>query len=128
MIKRKGRAWNGIKPVRLPIKKKVFNLIEYRDIDGISTEELTKALKIKIHSLSARLAELEQDGKIYQAAKISKENEVYTVWKATPLNLIELRRAENWNKRFSLWIGKGLNNGFLTRSELKHIDRSLKLF
>lgn len=132
MIARKGRAYKAGKRKRQTQAEKVFNWIrqatENTTQKGISTDRLVKVTGLKIHSLSARLSELEQDGKIYQKAKHGAKGVVYTVWSETPPELVELRRAENWNKRLALWIGKGLKNGFLTKNELKYIDRTGRLF
>lgn len=132
MIERKGIAYRKGKAKRQTQLEKVFEFIQARTVNpiknGVSTDELVKLTKLKIHSLSARLADLEQDGLIYQNAKHSKDGVTFTVWKTTPPELVELRRAENWNKRLALWIGKGLKNGFITKAELRYIERTGKLF
>lgn len=132
MLKRKGRAYKAGKQKRKTQEERVLELIQlYTENDpqkGISTDRLVSKTKLKIHSLSARLSELEQDGKIYQKARHNLEGVTYTVWSATPPELVELRRAENWNKRLALWIGKGLKNGFISKNELRFIERTGKLF
>lgn len=132
MIERKGRAYKNGKENRKTQKEKVFGLINictYEGIlDGIDTDELVKLSGLKIHSLSARLSELEQDGRIYQNAKHSENGVTYTVWKATPLEMVENRRAENWNKRQAIWINKGIKNGFISKKELLLISTQSKLF
>lgn len=132
MIARKGVVYRAGKRKRQTQAEKVFIHIqkatEEAEQKGISTDRLVKVTRLKIHSLSARLSELEQSGRIYQKARHGLNGVTYTIWSETPTELIEARRAENWNKRFSLWLGKGLKNGFITKAELKLIDRTGRLF
>lgn len=132
MLERKGRAYKKGNIKRKSQVERVFDLIkqasEKAEQKGISTDQLVKRARLQIHSLSARLAELEQEGKIYQKAKHGANGLIYTVWAETPADLVGLRRAENWNKRLSIWLGKGLKNGFITKKEFSLIDRQNKLF
>jgi predicted transcriptional regulator len=132
MLERKGRAYKKGKSKRKSQAEKVLEIIQFYTKEepqhGISTDRLVEKTGLKIHSLSARLSELEQDGKIYQKAKHDLDGTTYTVWSETPADLIGLRRAENWNKRMALWLGKGLKNGFITQKEFRVIDKQNTLF
>lgn len=129
MIERKGRAYKNGKENRKTQREKVFELIKrFTDTsDGILTQTLVNITGIKIHSLSARLAELEQAGEVYQRVYL-KNNSSFTIWKSTPPELVEKRRAENWNKRQAIWINKGIKNGFISKKELLLISTQSKLF
>lgn len=122
---RKKDAFEQIKPQRKTLKEKVLEAIH--DNNGLTTYGLVSVLGLKIHSLSARLAELEQDGLIYQSDKI-EGNKTFTFWNVTPYDLIEAYKANDWNKRGLIWLQKGLKNEFITKKELDVLKKQSKLF
>lgn len=122
---RKKDAYEQIKPQRKSLKEKVLEAIH--DNKGLTTYELVNKLSLKIHSLSARLAELEQDGLIFQSDRIIGEK-TFTFWNVTPYDLIEAYKVNDWNKRGLIWLQKGLNNGFITKKELDLLKKQSKLF
>lgn len=124
---RKGTAYRKGKEKRKSLREKVFDLIQEKG--EISTSEISETMGVKIHSISGRLSELEERGLIYQKGqKHHKEQEAYTVWQITPVELIEQRKAENWNKRMVIWLQKGLNNGFINKKQFSELDKQGKLF
>ena len=122
---RKGRVYKRHKATRKTQRERILILISEKEIDTIS---VAKKMKLTNQIASARLSELEQLGLIYQKAKHRDDGRVCTIWKTTPSELVELRRNENWNKRFAIWISKGLKNGFISNKELRYIERTGKLF
>tara|TARA_R110000772_G_scaffold382_4_gene1372 strand:- start:1498 stop:1872 length:375 start_codon:yes stop_codon:yes gene_type:complete len=123
---RKGTTFRKNKDVRKSQREKVFDYIKKGEA---STQEIQFGTRIKIHSLTGRLAELEQDGLIYQRGKfIPEKGQPFTIWSATPYELIPLRKAENWNKRLILWLEKGKRNGFVTQKELNELKRQTVIF
>lgn len=127
---RKGTAFRKKKSTRVTIRQRVFNAIKEKR-GGVSTHELRMLLGIQIHSISGRLSELEQAGLIYQkgvSLDLHNGRMNCTIWQATPKNLIEARKQENWNKRLILWLEKGKRNGFVSKKELNGIKSQTTLF
>jgi len=73
----------------------VFKAIE--DNPCISTDQLKHGLQIKSETLSARLSQLEDDGRIFASSMKGK----YSQWLKTPLDHIEIRRQKVHYKKFT---------------------------
>lgn len=128
MDMRKGAAFRRRKKERELIREKVFRIVQESKY-GVDTHEIARRARMKIHCISGRLSELEQEGRIYQRARVYKEQRhSCTIWQVTPAELIEARRAEVWNRRFLLWMEKGVRNGFVTRKDLDKVKKQATLF
>ncbi len=124
---RKGTAFRKHKATRVNQCEKVLNLI--KDAGKITTYDLYKVSGMKHESVAGRLADLEQAGLIYQSGAFVPEiGRPCTIWKATPAELVEARKVENWNKRLVLWLEKGKRNGFVTAKELNVLKKQSSLF
>lgn len=124
---RKGTAYRKNKELRKRQKEQVFDFIKASE--SVTTYDLYKAMNFKQSSVTGRLSELEQEGLIYQKGKFIPEiGRPCTTWGATPSELIEARKNENWNKRLTLWLQKGKNNGFVTNKELNQLKAQHTLF
>ena len=122
---RKKTAFRKLKKLRENQETRVYNAIKRSG--NASTYELYGWLRIGKSSITGRLSDLEQKGLIYQ--QIRKEGyKTVTEWRATPSQLVDLRRAENWNKRAQIWFTKGVKNGFITNEEVKQFKKQSKLF
>ena len=125
---RKGTAFRKGKDQRKLLKEVVFEAIQKED-KGIHTSELLFSTGLKHQTLTARLSDLEQEGRIYQKGIFSTDKQrSFTIWQVTPTELIDRRKEENWNKRLLLWLNKGKRNGFVTQKELDQLKKQTKIF
>lgn len=122
---RKKTAFRKLKKTRETQEKRVYNAIVR--MGEASTYQLYNCLKMGRSSVTGRLSDLEQKGLIYQQVR-REDDRTMTEWRVTPPQLIELRRAENWNKRQQIWFLKGVKNGFISKDEVKQFKKQNKLF
>lgn len=77
-----------------------------------------------LSTVSRRLAELENDGLVFQTGSTVKVNDtMYGIYKLTPSHEIETRRFNRWHSRRIDWIQQGLNFGYITKEESKLLDK-----
>lgn len=125
---RKGTAFRKGKTQRKTIRQVVFEIVKGAKY-GVDTHEVARLAGRKIHSISGRLSELEQEGVIYQKARVYKElRQSCTVWQVTPKELIEARRVEVQNRRLERWMNAGVKNGFVSRVQASRIKAQPTLF
>ena len=124
---RKGATFRKFKKERETLREKVFSFIQKNE--PICTNDVIVRLRMKHQTATARLSELEQEGRIYQRGVIKKENKrAHTIWGITPLELVQVRKVENWNKRLNLWLAKGQRNGFVAKKDLANLKKQNVLF
>jgi predicted transcriptional regulator len=111
------------KAKRQGIKEKVLKCF---DKDNFWTSfELQMQLGYKdLTTVSRRMAELENDGLIYQTGSTVKANEnIYAIYKLTPFEEIADKRFKRWKSRRIDWIKQGLNFGYITKEESQVLDK-----
>jgi hypothetical protein len=113
---------------RESLRSKILNVFINDDI--LTSLEVQKKLGLReLVTVTRRMAELENDGFIYQTGSSIKVNDThYAIYKLTSPNEIEAKRVERWKSRRIDWLQQGVNFGYITKDEMKDliISQALK--
>jgi hypothetical protein len=113
---------------RETIREKLLSC--FKDVNVWTSFELQMHLGYKdLTTVSRRLAELENDGLIFQTMEIEIVNgNSYAIYKLTPSLEIEEKRYNRWKSRRIDWLQQGVNFGYITKDEkyLLLINEALK--
>ena len=103
------------KSKRETIKEKVLNCFS-KDNYWTSFEIQMFLNYRELTTVSRRMAELENDGLIYQTGSSKKTNgNHYAIYTKTPAEEIEARKLNRWNERKADWIQQGINFGYINK-------------
>lgn len=104
------------KSKRETIKEKVLSCFD-KDKNWTSFEIQMFLDYRELTTVSRRMAELENDGLIYQTGSSIKTNgNHYAIYMKTPAEQIEAQRLKRWNERKADWIQQGINFGYIDKN------------
>lgn len=97
MSEKRFEAFQATLPKIGSTKRKIFDLIQ-KSSSGVTIEQISATLNIKLSTVSARVSDLERDGLIYP---IYKKKATHSIYIATPEDEIVVRRAFFIDKRIN---------------------------
>ena len=111
------------KAKRESLRNKVLSC--FNTVDTWTSFELQMHLGLsELVMVTRRMAELENDGLIYQTGSVEKVNDtIYAIYKLSAPHEIEEKRFNRWKSRRIDWINQGLNFGYITKEESKLLDK-----
>ena len=113
------------------VKKKQRESLRNKVLSCFNTVDVWTSFEIQMHlglselvKVTRRMAELENDGLIYQTGSIEKTNGTfYAVYKLSKPFEIEEKRFKRWQTRRLEWIQQGINFGYITKEESQTLNK-----
>lgn len=90
------------------VKEKVYDTIKVRPM--INTSVLKDVLRLKHQTLTARLSDLQDEGRINDMGTDGK----YSMWAIVPADFVESYKQGRKLKKFQQWLNKGIKDYDLT--------------
>jgi hypothetical protein len=113
------------------VKKKQRESLRNKVLSCFNTVDVWTSFEIQMNlglselvKVTRRMAELENDGLIYQTGSIEKTNGTfYAVYKLSKPFEIEEKRFKRWQTRRLEWIQQGINFGYITKEESQTLNK-----
>ena len=113
------------------VKKAKRESLRNKVLSCFNTVDVWTSFEIQMHlglselvMVTRRMAELENDGLIYQTGSIEKTNDTfYAVYKLSKPSEIEEKRFKRWQTRRLEWIQQGINFGYITKEESQTLNK-----
>lgn len=112
-------------------KKAKRESLRNKVLSCFNTVDVWTSFEVQMHlglselvMVTRRMAELENDGLIFQTGLVIKTNGTfYAVYKLSKPSEIEEKRFNRWKSRRIDWIQQGLNFGYITKEESQTLNK-----
>lgn len=113
------------------VKKAKRESLRNKVLSCFNTVDVWTSFEIQMHlglselvMVTRRMAELENDGLIYQTGSVIKTNSTfYAIYKLSKPSEIEEKRFKRWQTRRLEWIQQGINFGYITKEESQTLNK-----